>query len=351
MPVFIESYACLTAFGESPESLYSGLLKGNPAPSQKAIFRIPDGSPSLTSQERLIGRLVKCWQDLKHKPSPLSRVGILFASTKGMIEDLVWKSEPPRTDPLTPVLELFTERSELKPKFSMSVSNACASSHAAVYVAKKWLEADAVDSVLILAADEIGPLIQKGFQSLGALSLTQAKPFSEERDGLQLGEAAAVIHLSKTPGALKLLDVEIDTEGHSITRPSPSGKSLSVACEKVISNVGKISGVVAHGTATRANDLAEEECFRSILKEQIPITANKWAVGHTLGASGAIDLIVACESIRHGRLPAIGTTKKIDPAFSNSYVIEKSKTLSAAPKILVTSLGFGGTHAALVLGS
>ena len=105
----------------------------------------------------------------------------------------------------------------------------------------------------------------------------------------------------------------------------------------------------AHGTATRANDETEDRVFSALFDRSPWITGTKWMIGHTLGASGLIDTIVAREVIRSGRAPALMTTKSIDPVFKGRYITEHAKTLPAK-KVLVTSLGFGGVHGAALVG-
>lgn len=352
MPISIEDYFCVTPAGLGPDALFRALLAGTISRDENLVGRIHDGMQNHTSEERLVTRLLTCWQRLRAKPERGARLGILLASTKGMIEDFIWtpKACEIEEDPLTPLLSAFVKSAELNPIFSLCVSNACASSHGAFYIAKKWLDAEAVDHVIVLAIDEVGPFIYKGFTALGALSPTQVKPFAADRDGLQLGEGAAVIVLSNrsTPGP-QLLGISIDSEGHSITRPSPTGRSLAACCEEVLKEIPHIDGVIAHATGTKANDFAEDQCFSAVLENTVPITATKWCVGHTLGASGAIDLIAACEALKHGTLFSIPTSKTVDGEFKNRYLTHESIELSKRATLLVTSLGFGGTNAALVV--
>lgn len=351
MSISILGYHCLSSAGHSPEDLWNDLLSGKIHRDENGIARIQDGQENLTSRDRLVNRLLRCWEKVKG-PFPPSHLGVILASTKGMLEDFIWsaREEDLHRDPLTPLLEDFLRRAELAPAHSLCVSNACASSHVAFYLAKKWIETSLVEKVLVLAVDEVGPFILKGFSALGALSPTHPKPFSKERDGLQLGEgAAAILFSQKENHSLTLEEVAIDTEGYSVTRPSPSGKSLALTCRQVLEKCHTLAGAVAHGTATKANDLAEEQCFASVLKTPVPITATKWCIGHTLGASGAMDLIAACEALKRETLFPMATTENIDPSFSNHYLTQGLADLPASAALLVTSLGFGGTHAALTV--
>jgi 3-oxoacyl-(acyl-carrier-protein) synthase len=211
----------------------------------------------------------------------------------------------------------------------------------------------------VLAADLVGPFIYKGFSSLKVISPTTNRPFSGDREGLQLGEAVTMILLSrnkKSDADMRILSVASDTEGSSITRPSVNGLGLVRAMDKIQSEI-EINPdlVVAHGTGTKFNDLAEELALRQYLgrlkKPQTPITNTKWCIGHTLGASGSVDLIAAAEILRNQRVFKIQNTSQRDPEFEMNYLTADSapEKINNVQQILISSLGFGGIHAALMV--
>lgn len=304
-----------------------------------------------------------------------ARLGVIFASTKGFAEDLVWNEDeaklPSKMDPLTPLMVDVIAACGLKPSVSVCVSNACASSLAALSLAKVWLNIGRAEHVIVFAADAIDSFVLHGFHHLRVLSGDRTRPFAKDRSGFHLGDAAACVILSSTIGSdIELIDAQIDSEGHAATRPSDSGESLLRACRKLNTGVEKVDLVIAHGTSTRANDATEDRVFSTLFeKSKAPwITGTKWSVGHTLGASGLLDVIAASEVLRTQELFKLHTTSKIDPEFQARYLINQDGLKDGpneAPKeaqeedrpaeasvasVLVTSLGFGGVHAAALVG-
>jgi 3-oxoacyl-[acyl-carrier-protein] synthase I len=303
----------------------------------------------------LLFHLEKAWEEAKEGLSAEalgSRWGVILASTKGNTEDVVWQNEEKlaSTDPLTPILEAMTPRLGVKVTRKICVSNACASSHGALFLAEHWLRLGVVDQVAVLAADGVGRFVEAGFKSLGALSKTKTKPFAPDRDGLQLGEAAAVLLLSLTiPSDLRVTNTSLETEGASVTRPSPSGESLLSACRHAL-GTASAEVIIAHATATVANDLVEDHVFCELFPVQAPIvTGTKWSIGHTLGASGAIDVIAAAEILRRQTAFCLGNTDKADPKLKSNYALRGRSLSGSYRRALVTSLGFGSVYAALIV--
>ncbi len=344
----INGYSCISACGKGPESFWKSLHEGSLNLSDDRVFRI-SGFENKTSKEKLGEQLFQVYQDITLQHSVLSsKLGVILASTKGNLEDVVWNNEKLDSDTLYPVLEYFLEKTGLKPVASTCISNACASSHGALFLAKLWLESKQVDQVLVLGVDEVGPFIHKGFKSLGALSESSAKPFSSHRDGLSLGEAAAgvLVSLNETSD-FEIDQVAIETEGHSITRPSTDGNRLVALVRKVIGSES-VDAVVAHGTATKFNDLTEDKVFFTVLPS-VPITATKWCIGHTLGTSGLMDLIASISILKWETLFGLATTQSIDPTFHSTYVLGKESRKQKTNRVLITSLGFGGMQAAMTV--
>lgn len=295
------------------------------------------------------------------------RTSLVIASTKGATEDGIWQmtNEQSRRseDFMTPLLptaaELLKKQiTHLDLHQQLVISNACASSHVAIEFAQDLFWSDQADFVVVVAADFVGPFVANGFSSLKLLSKTRNRPFDGERDGLQLGEAIAVLVLSKDQGPFHIR-AHSNTEGSSITRPSAQGAGLVRAIRGA---AVEPDFIVAHGTGTRFNDQAEDEALSELFREKnIPVINTKWSIGHTLGASGAVDLIAACETLRSQKLFAIGNSSYRDLNFRMNYRFRSELSDVGSPrkdhsdqghslrKALITSLGFGGIHAALAI--
>ena len=284
-----------------------------------------------------------------------SRFGVVLATTKGAVDDSVWdkkRSDDSFTnDLLAPLLEDFLGRASLRPVRRACVSNACASGLSALALASEWLLEGALDEVLVLAADRVGPFVLQGFSALRALSAERARPFSAERTGLRLGDGAAAIVCSNSSGPFRITGYGIDAEGFAVTRPTEAGESLTRACLRIDGlRENPPDLIVAHGTATLVNDPIEANVFAHLFpgSDSPSITGSKGAIGHTLGASGAIDAILALESIRRREIFPLTNTGEADPTLPGKFVVATGTPLSRAIRsVLVTSLGFGGIHAAM----
>jgi len=339
MQTYLQSYGCTTGAGVGVDLFFAALTSGTTA-VRDGVARIPrreiSSALALSTQW-----LLDAYSQVS--PQRVSRLGVILASTKGAVEDYVtaspsqsWES---LSDPLTPVLESFVSKAGLKPVRQIAISNACASSHAAFFLGKRWLEAEICDEVIVAAVDNVGEFVEKGFRSLRAITATVPRPFGADRDGLALGEGAAVVVLSRTPSPYELIDVKLITEGSALTRPSDTGRGLGLACGEA-----SVDFIVAHATGTKANDAVEAAVFHRRFPG-VPVTGTKWCVGHTMGASGAMDVIAACEILKRQSHFQVATTAEVDPTLGvNVASHPKSPELR---EVLVSSLGFGGMNAAL----
>jgi 3-oxoacyl-[acyl-carrier-protein] synthase-1 len=352
----ILAYGCTSSAGPTVTDFFDGLRDGKDHsqmfedPHLSRICRWQTGLQNLSSLEKITTQLLLAWNQIKDQKIDISELGIIFASTKGCIEDF-FNGQTVTSDPLTPILDLFIKKSELKATLSICVSNACSSTLAALFLAEQWILQKRAKSVLVLSADEIGPFVNRGFYSLKALSQTKSQPFGAHRDGLQLGEAASAILLGESESAeIEIIGVGIDTEGFAIARPSHSGDSLFKSCEMAI-HAHTPDLIIAHGTGTVANDEVEDQVLsRLFQKKHVPITSTKWSIGHTLGASASMDLIAACEVLRTQNVFSISNTEEIDLKFQCHYLNGKKMVRQfQVEQILLTSLGFGGVHGAAFL--
>jgi len=278
------------------------------------------------------------------------KMGIIFCSTKGATEDYLGDAAQKFADPIHSVLDSYLINREMSFAKSICISNACSSSHVGVFLANKWLLRDEAEEVIVISSDLIGSFVASGFNSLKALGTTPVRPFDAKRDGLLLGEACAAVVFGKNRGPLntsigiKISKVGFITDPGATIRPNAEGESLYQVVKNHGMDIG-VDAIIAHATSTPANDLSEAKAYERLFpKNNIPITASKWCIGHTMGASGLIDLILAVDSIESSRLFPISTLQEKDPLI-NSLVI--NETLNTEfNNILVSSLGFGGIAAA-----
>jgi hypothetical protein len=352
-PVSVRAFACHSVHGNSSDDFWRALQSKSPP---KNFSFSPETRGKETELLFLTKSLHALWCEIQSqtKISASERLGVIFSSTKGCIDDYIWDPEKwnahQEYDSLTPVLENFLAVAKLKPAISISVSNACASSLSAVYLGMKWIEQKRVGQVLILSADLAGPFVQKGFRALNALTPTHPKPFAKNRDGLAIGEAVSAILIGENSAEfpLQIDSIGIEAEGYAVTRPAPAGASLKrayLATSKLLPDL-----IIAHGTATSINDIAEDQAFFELFADRIPITGTKWAIGHTLGASGSMDLIAAFQAMKHDQSFSLATTAEVDPEFRSHYLTRDAKShTNELNTVFVSSLGFGGVHAVALL--
>jgi 3-oxoacyl-(acyl-carrier-protein) synthase len=145
------------------------------------------------------------------------------------------------------------------------------------------------------------------------------------------------------------------TEATGVLGIRPDGEGLARAIQLALEDAGIEAGevgmVVAHGNGTPASDASEVAALRSVFGDEIPpVTGFKWATGHTIAASGVIDLALAIEALKNNMVPGIATLKALDPAFE-SFPVSTSSQAPRCGTALVICRGFGGMNVVLVIGS
>jgi 3-oxoacyl-[acyl-carrier-protein] synthase II len=246
-----------------------------------------------------------------------------------------------------------------------TVSIACASGAAAVGLAAEWIREGRATRVLAGGADAISPFVFSGFDALRALSASVARPFDVGRDGLTLGEGAGFLLLeeedeARRRGAAILARVAgygSASDAHHMTRPDPEGRGLTRAVESALRRAGRTASdvdfVSAHGTGTTFNDAMEEAALAHVLgarARSVPVNGIKGAIGHTLGAAGALEAVLSTLVLAHQRVPPTAGHAKSRP--DSPLRVVSGAPLSPEEPIdvaLSTSSAFGGTNAALLL--
>lgn len=227
------------------------------------------------------------------------------------------------------------------------VSNACISGLLAIIIGKRFIENGSYRNVVVCGADKISEFVLSGFKSFNALSEAACKPFDKNRVGINLGEAAASILLSadKT-GTIKLSSGSSANDANHISGPSRNADGLFQAISNTLnaSATKTVDFISAHGTATEYNDEMESIAFTRAGLQQAPLNSLKGYYGHTLGAAGVLESIIAIESMLSNTLihsagfEQTGTTHEL-----NIIKHTEKKTINSCLK---TASGFGGCNAA-----
>ena len=265
-----------------------------------------------------------------------------------------------RTHPLSSTVDQLCER--LGPFVSArTVCCACTSGVAALALAVSWIRTGRAERVLAGGADALCRLTYSGFGCLAVLDPAACRPFDKTRAGLNLGEGAGFLVLESAAAArargrralAQIIGVALAGEAHHITNPEPGGKTGARVMRGALASAGltpaDVDYVNAHGTATPHNDAAESAAIRACFGDQrVLVSSSKGQVGHTLGAAGAIEAIIAVETVRTGKIPPTIGMREADPACDVDHVlatIEKPLPLT----VMSNSFGFGGTAGSIVI--
>ena len=252
---------------------------------------------------------------------------------------------------------------------ALCVSNACTSGVSALIVAKRLLESRLYDNAVVIGADVQSAFTVSGFQSFKALSAEPCRPFDRDRQGLNLGEAAATIvlgtldsHSPNASGLFRQSQKKPSTKGtywqitggamgndaNHISGPSRTGEGAFRALQGALGDFDReqLAYVCAHGTATPYNDEMEAIALHRAGLDAIPTSSLKPHFGHTMGAAGIVETIITMLAISdHCLLPTLGYA---NCGTSHNINILKSKETTNKRAFVKMLSGFGGCNAAIL---
>ncbi len=241
------------------------------------------------------------------------------------------------------------------------ISNACASGSNAIGHAFQLVRRGVTSRVFTGGHDALCRLTFAGFDSLQALSPTTCRPFDADRDGLLLGEGAAMLALESLEHAQargadilgEIIGYGATTDIHHLTQPHPDGNAalaaMTLACERAGITPEQVDYVNAHGTATPQNDTTEAAAINRWAGPRaatLPVSSTKASIGHLLGAAGAVEAVICLMALRGQWLPPQAAMDRPDPACRFKLV---RKPIDTRIEIaLSNSFGFGGSNASLI---
>jgi 3-oxoacyl-[acyl-carrier-protein] synthase-1 len=239
---------------------------------------------------------------------------------------------------------------------SLVVSSACASTTKVFAAAARMIEAGLCDAAIVGGADSLCLTTLYGFNALQLLAAEPCRPFDAERQGLSIGEAAGFALLERAERVagehVCLLGVGESSDAHHMSAPRPDGAGAVLSMSRALVASGlrpdQIDYINLHGTATRIGDAAEDHAVVTVFGDATPCSSTKGHTGHTLGASGIVEAIIAMLAIRHGLIPGSPHTLARDPDLRCHYVTDARP--AQVRRVLSNSFGFGGSNASLILG-
>jgi 3-oxoacyl-[acyl-carrier-protein] synthase II len=379
-PVTILEAGVVTPLGADLESFWSGLLTGADGISTIERFRsddlkVPRGGEIKKLPERSARVACRATRLLMAAADDLlaraalgadrARVAVVLGTALGGVEELELAVEDP-ADVRHAAGALYDAPAQALATYLgvsgpiLTVSTACASGATAIGLGADLLRAGTVDRVIAGGYDVLCRFVMRGFDALRSLTRERVRPFDRRRSGLLLGEAAALVMMSRDDGARsaalgRLLGHASVSDGSHISAPDPEGRGLALSVRQAMAEAGvdasRIDLVSAHGTATPLNDRVESRVLRAALGARagaVPVQAIKAGLGHTMGAAATLEAIACLLAARHGVIPHTLGLEEPDPECGLDLVANTPRP-SRVRVSLSTSLGFGGCNAALVL--
>jgi 3-oxoacyl-[acyl-carrier-protein] synthase II len=243
-----------------------------------------------------------------------------------------------------------------------SVSSACATGSHAIGEAKRMLERGEADVVVAGGTEAaITPLCMAAFQRMGALSREGvSRPFDARRDGFVMGEGAGVVVMERADHArargAKILGYVAgygaSNDAFHMTQPDQDGRGAEKAMRAALADAGaepqEIGYINAHGTSTPFNDRIETHAIHSVFNGgSPPVSSTKSAIGHLLGAAGAVEAVAVLGALQRGILPPTLNFEQPDPDCDLDYVPDGPREAPDLDLALSNSFGFGGQNACL----
>ena len=350
----------ISPLGETSEENYQAVKEGKSAIHAYAPMTagIPNGFvASLLSSdfEELAFRSAQKAIDASGINVSSTRTVFILSSTKGAIEKLG------QTDDDKLYLGNIAQRIATRLGIQLSpivVCNACISGLAAMILASRLLVSKKYDYAVVCGADCPGRFIISGFQSLNAMSAFSCQPFDIERQGLNLGEAAATVVLGREITTKSVNNGcrrqvwqighgYIKNDAYHISAPSKTAEGLYEALLKTMNGIDKrnIAFINAHGTATLFNDQMEAIAIHRAELQDIPVNALKGYVGHTLGAAGIMETILCMKAVDDHTV--LGTRGYEEVGVSGRIQLSSKHHSTIKTSFIKQLSGFGGCNAAL----
>lgn len=323
------------------------------------------------------------WEDAGYPSSSVDadRIGVFLGSAVGALgravhEGVVFAEKGiGRVHPMVPLQYPGTLPSEVAISLGVhgpayAVSTACTAGADAAGLALGQIASGVLDAALVGGSDApLVPVLFAGFDRLQVLSRLNdppeqaSRPFSKNRNGFVLSEGAGILMLeaedvARERGArvyAELAGFGATSDAHHHLHPDATGvqgaRAIVAALKQAGLTPGDVDYINAHGTSTPKNDLIETAIVKQVFSEaayRVPISSSKSMLGHMIGASAAVELILSILAIRDGIIPPTINLTDPDPACDLDYVSEGARH-ARLDVVLSTSFGFGSRNAALVV--
>jgi 3-oxoacyl-[acyl-carrier-protein] synthase II len=407
--VVITGLGCITALAESADELFAALCEGKSGISTIESFDTSDypvkfggeiksfdvtkyvnqreGKRMDRFSQFAMAAAIQAVNDsgLDFSKEDLLRAGVIIGTGIGGIKEIeeqhirLLKKGPCKVSPFcVPRLMANAASGNIAIHYGLrgpnfSVSSACASGNHAIGEAFRNIVGGRSDIIITGGSEAaLTPIGLASFCAARSLSTRNdgpaaaSRPFDKDRDGFVLSEGAGVLVLEEKDHAEKrganiyaeLLGYSATDDGYHITAPLPDGDGAATAMRLALIDAGvekdRIDYINAHGTSTELNDIAESAAIKSVFGDyayKIPVSSTKSSLGHSLGATGAIELIICVKAIKESAIPPTINLDNQDERCDLKMDFVPLKARQAKVNIaLSNSFGFGGHNACLVVG-
>ena len=236
------------------------------------------------------------------------------------------------------------------------VSTACTSSAKAFISARRLLRHGLCDAVLVGGADSLCRLTVNGFAALESTSITVCNPMSRNRNGINIGEGAALFLMTREMSGIAFLGAGESSDAYHMSAPHPEGIGAEAAMRAALADAGlsacDVDYLNMHATATPKNDEMESRAVARVFPEGVPASGTKPLTGHALGTAGATELAFCWLAFRAGLLPPHVWDGEGDPDLPRLELVEPGRKFRRDSRrvCMSNSFAFGGSNACLLIG-
>lgn len=241
---------------------------------------------------------------------------------------------------------------------AITINTACSSSAKVFATGARWLEAGVVDAVLVGGVDTLCLSVLHGFDSLQLVSEQRCKPLDQNRDGINLGEASGYAILGRAAEheqdtGVKLVGYGESSDAHHMSHPHPDGLGAELAIRQALRMAKleptSIDYINLHGTSSRANDLIEGKLIERLFPKTTQVSSTKGWMGHTLGAAGITEALIAVDALKRGVIPGSLNLDQLDKDLNIS--VQRDNLERSMHHVMSNSFGFGGNNCCLIFGA
>lgn len=388
-PVYLNHMAMINALGFEHSEILKKLMDGDTSgmvlhhskltAQQFLVGKINSPLPEL-DQKRPISRnnqlVLHCLQQLQQPINSLKkqcsahRIGVVMGtSTSGIAEGEIAIQQQmnqghfadsfsySQIEMYSPA-EFITDQLDLAGP-AYAISTACSSSGKVFASARSLIQNGLCDAVIVGGADTLCDMTLNGFNALDAISPTLSQPFSVNRNGINIGEGAALFIMTAEPSSVELLGVGESSDAHHISAPHPQGegaaRAMAMALKEADLAPDCIDYLNLHGTATQLNDAMESHAVVSALNDSVPSSSTKPLTGHTLGAAGATEAAFCWLLLNNPKsctgLPIHCFDQQLDPSLAPLSLVttneHRDRTITTT---MSNSFAFGGNNVSVILG-